>query len=329
MKTRLIFILFIICNFCLLNAEIQKFCSSGNECGMLKVQIFDEMEDPVSIKFSVYLTDFYTDSNLARYSMTTESDGTLSASLPIGKYYILFGPDDRNSNTYSFDPDPTLNPQASQVIEIRKNHITTIKKIVKPGGILKIVLLDKNNSKILLKQEFPPKSRVDCILYSSEVASLYFADQNSQDDFSDGELYVNCLFPSNYDVYFNFPNMGYGSQKYANIKVERNKITELMVVVDKKDNTGIQGQVIDSDGVPVEDAEVQVSTDSERMFILDYAETTSDANGNYRIIGLKEKEYNLSVYKNANGVALSADIIDIYIKSNSIIKKDIVLKSEQ
>lgn len=253
--------------------------------------------------------------------------GKFSVNIPEGKYCLQFFSDKTYNNEYSPDPIPSLNPEHSQMITVKKGQVTTVKKVVKQGGKLKIVLVDKNNIKINPKEFFNDKINIHAYLSSDRVSPLFSAYYGNSDRLNDGELLQRCLFPETYTLFLEFENMGYGSQWVKNIKIERDKVIEVRLLIDKADKTGIEGKITDQNGNPLEDVWVSADSHEKFKFFRNYGKTRTDGNGYYKIIGLKENKYDLSIYPIVNNERIRKKFEGIIIRKNIVSKKNIIVNN--
>ena len=93
--------------------------------------------------------------------------------------------------------------------------------------------------------------------------------------------------------------------------------------------TGIEGKIINQNKNPLHDIYILItpSKEEKEIFFSEFGNITSDSSGNYKIIGLKEKEYDLFVYGISNGVEIKKNVYGINIKKAIIIKKDIIINT--
>ncbi len=303
-----------------------------NNCGKIIGQIYDsQTQEKVNEEFFVYFLDCLeidemTGGLKVHFCFKTENNGEIFGMIPEDKYFIVFKPCSLDSN-YSFDPFPNLNPDSAQSIVVNRDKIAWIKKFAKTGGTLKISLVDSNNLRIdprvLNKQEYSIKA----FLSSSMVNRLIFAESNSSDhnELNDGEMVVRCLPPALYDLYVTFEELGYGYKKIVGINIEQNKISEVNVVFDKNDRTGIYGRILDKVNKPLSNVNVLMELiDNQIPFIRYAGNVSTDENGYYKINGLKEGIYNLKIFGEFNGTLLEKSIQDIIVINDVMLKKDIV-----
>jgi hypothetical protein len=279
-----------------------------------------EKIDPVSI--------FRTRNDYTKYAINIENGGKFSVNVPEGRYCLWFSPILNSSSKYAADPFPGFIPGENQEIIVSRAKVTTIRKFIKPGGSLKIVLVDAAGNKINPMEIFTQRFHISANLFSD---SAFFipaqAELSDRSELDDGEMIVYSLPPGAYNMNVEFDTMGYGNQEFENIIIERKKMTEVKVLVDLNSTTGVEGKITDQFNNPLKDFYVDAScTDCEKQPFLGWSGNSQvDINGRYKIVGLKEKTYNFSINGRINNVYIKKKIENIQIKNNQILKKDIVI----
>lgn len=339
MRVNLIFfsILFIgVSSFLTSQSNVDRLpdCQYEN-CGKVVGYLIDaETKERIKEDFYVSFCDCYIKDRLKIFNVEnviytiTVKNGNFSVKIPEGQYCLQFFPRDHGSK-YCFDPTPSLNPIKAQFIKVKKGQIATIRKLMKPGGSLKITLVDVNNNRINPVQLFNENINIKAKLASEKVSPAIwgFGEESDELLLNDGEIIINNLFPEKYTLNIEFENMGYGSQKTENIEIERNKTKEINIKIDINDKTGIEGKILDKNNIPLKDIYliIKPSMEKKEIFFSEFADITSNNNGNYKIIGLKEMKYDLFVYGNINGVEIKKNFYGINIKKDIIMKKDIII----
>jgi len=302
----------------------------GDHCGRVVGWIYDDVtKKQVKTEFILIFWDIHktdmseTLNGNPKNVASIVYNGKFSLNVPEGDYYLQFAPREMDNN-YSFDPIPLLNPENAQEIHVRRQQVTIVKKYIKPGGKLRIILVDKNNNKIQPAQIFN-EFKILTYLSSDRVSPHFIAGFWTEDDLNDGELFNQSLFPETYRLFIEFEGLGYGTQWIDNVKIERNQITEVRVLFNLSDNTGIEGRVVDQNGNPLKNVHVSAYSHEEFKFVTNGADIYSDENGYYKIIGLKENKYDLKIYIKINGKSIKKNIDNIGIHQNILLKKIITI----
>lgn len=310
-------------------------CDDGN-CGKLVGNIIDaETKDNVNENFYIAFTDCaikdkqkIINGEHIFYFVRSDTNGKFSAMIPEGRYCLQFWPVNPGSN-YCMDPVPALNDSYSQTVYVKRGKISTIQKLAKVGGHLKILLVDTNNNKINPIELLWKKFYINVKITSEKVSPniLRIGSQTDLLGLNDGEFIIKNLPPEFYNVNIEFENMGYGSQSSGGIEIIRNSITEVPITVDLNNQTGIEGKITDMDNNPLKGVHVTAKSanDKELLFISDFGDIYTDSEGRYRIIGLKEQKYDLFIYGKKDGVACERNRNGIEIKHGVILKMNFKL----
>jgi predicted transport protein len=308
-------------------------CSKGN-CGKVIGWIVDsETNEPVKENFFVAFCDCRIKTGFdpflddyIQFLIKSDRKGYFSFMLPEGKYCLQFWPESYGSK-YSFDPEPVYKNENLQVIKVKRSQITNVKKIAKYGGKLKIILVDTNNNPLNPLEIFHDKINTAVKLTSQKVSPTIFAmpDLSDEQELNDGETVIHRLHPDKYDVYIEFENMGYGTQKIPDVEIERKKTSEIRVTIDKNNQTGIEGWIKDVNNIPLPNIEVSVISYAKLPYIIDGGSTITDSDGYYKIINLKEQKYQLEIYGVVGDTKINKKFDNIIIRNNVLLKKDIVL----
>ncbi len=280
-----------------------------------------EKKDPVSI--------FRGNSGYVKYAIIIKNDGKFSVDIPEGRYCLWFSPMLNSGSKYAADPFPGFSPGNIQEIIVSRAKVTTIRKLIKQGGSLKIILSDAAGNKINPMDIFTQRFHISANVFSDSVFSIPAnAELSDKNELDDGEMIVYNLPPGSYKLNVEFDQMGYGNQEFQDIGIERKKMSEVKVLVDLNNTTGIEGTVKDQLNTPLKDFYVTATcTDCEKQLFFSWSACNkTDIDGRYKIIGLKEKTYNFSIIGRINDVRIEKTIENIPIRNNILLKKDIVLE---
>lgn len=303
----------------------------GDNYGKVIIQVVDvDTGEPVN---EVFRVNFYNslleagnDKSFER-SAKTDNSGYLLVKHKPGIYYLQFQPESSNSK-YEIEPSPVLSENNRQKISVEIGKVTEVLKKANYGGYLKIILVDSTGKKINPKEEFPEKLEdvgISAYLSGEGLFGFYIADSksvsgltNGIDDLNDGEVIVGRLYPGSYEISVFFGFLGIKKQEVKGIQLFRNQTTIQEVVIDANADTGIEGYVTDQNDAPLKYLEVEIQK----------ATSKTDKNGYYKIVGIKEGRYIISVH---SSLVADDDIfinksfyIDIF--KNKIIRKDFVMK---
>lgn len=305
---------------------------SNLDCGKIVGSILDaETKEKVNEPFYIAFTDCNVTDKVKiaeqkhfLYIIESAKDGDFSVYLSEGRYCLQFWPIDFESK-YCPDPTPSLNPSYFQMVEVKKGHISTMQKLAETGGYLKILLVDKNTSKINPKAIFGKRVHVHAKIESDRVtpAIIRAWEYSDKDGLNDGEAILMSMPSEMYNVNIEFSGMGYGSQMYKDIEIEKDKTNEMKVVINFNDQTGISGKITDTDDNPLSGLLVSADSvkDAEIVLFNDYGSVYTDKNGRYKIIGLKEQTYSLQVSGKINGKKISSNFGAFEIKKGIILNK--------
>jgi hypothetical protein len=322
----------------------------NNNCGRIDGKVIDpKTNNNVNIPFNIWIGRYSSETGLFIGKNTmclrkTNNEGIFSFKIDAGIYYLQFHPDMefiRNHNlqiNYAFDPDVWMDNSRAQKVEVKKGQIVNIIKKAKLGGTLKIMLVDKIGNKVNLKSIFNSDAEASFKIVSPIKSNVIFANYpgGSIKILEEGEETIQGLLPNIYNLKLVFDYIGYGAQNVDNIKIEPEKVTEVKVLIDKNDNTGIEGYLTDKNGNPLEGFEVSVWSYSGKRR---EARILTNNNGYYKIIGLEEKLYKLNVYKligndesystmeEIKANSIEKEFLGILIKMGVIFKKNILIES--
>jgi len=280
--------------------------------------------EPVTEVFYVRFYDCTNESSPERDSyLFSNGNGYFEKEVSPGVYCVEFIPKSQNSK-YSLDPYP---PKATkkQVITILKGQVTEFVKKVFLGGKVFIKLVDQNDVPINFERDFSEDADVLISVSSREWDTERLLPVLSKKDvpsLNDGEYMIYSLFPGKFNIYLRFSGVGYVNLKKEGLEIFRGQTHEVKFVINRNDNTGIEGRIIDKNGNPLSDALVWIS--GEVM-----VNVRTDSNGYYRMIGAKEGKYSLRIHKEfESGLYFFDIILDIWISRNSITRKDITVDLE-
>jgi hypothetical protein len=291
--------------------------------GMLKGWIVDpETGKPVNEVFVVDLLKCSEEDPRILIERTrTDNRGYLSIKIRPYTYCLRFFPDSRTSK-YSFEPYPFINADYYIPAVIEKGKITEFRKKATIAGRLKIRLLDTKGRVINPKLEFEKNSRISIRIESQNLELPKEAGNLSNDDISDGEMIVHTLYPDTYTITVVFFGLGFPSIEIENIVIKATETTEVDIIVDPADITGIEGKIVDKNGLIIKHAEVFLTP---TFPVSGEFNTYTDRNGFYRLTGLPEGifEINVSISKVGKVTIFRPGAVEI--KKNMLIRKDITL----
>ena len=295
--------------------------------GKVVIQVFDKSTgEKVNEIFKVNFFNSLEAGNSSSFERfaKTNNKGYLVIKLKPGIYYLQFLPESCQSK-YELEPSPVVSEKNRQMIKVESGKITEVLKKANYGGKLKIILVDPTGRKINPKEEFYEDIAISTFLGSDGNFGLFLNDVMSvreltgkKDDLNDGEVVIGRLYPGKYDISISFGFLGIRKQEIKYIQVFRNQTTVKEIVLDVNASTGIEGYVMDHNGVPLKDLRVEIQD----------AKGRTDKNGYYKIVGIDEGRHIISVYS-----SLVADD-DIFINKsyyteivkNIIIRKDFVIE---
>ena len=315
--------------FTLINSDFL-FCMQEEEWdkdnyGKVIGWIFDpETNKRVNEKFAIAF--FYVFSEDPKrpecFITSTDSRGYFTINLKPGKYYIQITPNSDDSK-FCYEPIPYRIAEGSPTFNVKKGQITEIIKKATVGGNLKVTLVDPNGQKINVQEIFKDKN-FSITVYNEKSGEGFSIDRADKTSGDDAESTFYNFFPGKHSVEFSGGTVGCGNKKVHNILIEKNKTTYYDFVIDIF--TGIEGIVKNELSVPISSVWVGIrSIDNPDLIAMVF----SDANGNFKIIGLTEGWFNLGAIIEINGKTYVTEDIKVYIKTNEIQKKDIVLKTNQ
>lgn len=297
--------IFIVINsnflFCLQEEEWGK-----DDYGKIIGQIVDaETGEPVKEKFFI---GCYPNSSvsfllsLPEFSTYSDENGFFSFSEKVktGLYILHCYPNSKDSG-YSIDPDPINFKETFQEIKVERGKITQVFKKVYLAGKMKIIIVNSDGSKINPKDYFSYINigvDIHRVLPNGDVnKSILLTSGSYLGNLDEGEYTQTHLFPGIYNIEVDFNGMGYGNKRVENIVIDKNMTTDVGVVLDMNDQTGVFGKVVDQNGNPISDLEVSVSElDQSKKFKI-YADVDTDSNGIYKIFGLEEGIYEIIFFR--------------------------------
>jgi hypothetical protein len=322
----LIILVFVTISTNLLDGVPQEEWDADN-FGKVVIQIFDkDTGEKVNEIFTVYFfksLDPWISKSLETYAKTNNK-GYLVIKLKPGIYYLQFIPESCQSK-YELEPSPNVAEENRQMITVESGKITEVLKKANYGGKLKVILVDPTGRKINPKEEFFEDIALSAFLDSENLSSLFMDYRVSiskltgiKRDLSDGEAVVGRLYPGNYDMSIDFGSLGIRKQNFKGVVIFRNQTTVKEIVIDVNASTGIEGYVIDHNGVPLKDLEVEIQD----------ATSVTDKNGYYRVVGIDEGRHLISI---SHSMVTDDDLFinkSLYIEiiKNVIIRKDFVIE---
>ena len=144
-----------------------------------------------------------------------------------------------------------------------------------------------------------------------------------KEEIDEGEIIIKNLTPATYSIYCYFPGTGYGYTKKELVSIDRKNITEYLMIIDPYDNTGIHGIVKDMSGSIIKNAEIAIYKDVENYGLKGSADTISNENGYYKIIGIDEGIYILRIETEEFNEFY---IYNVKISKNKLLSKDIIVE---
>ena len=298
-------------------------CIDSDECGKVVGRIIDnDTNELVNEIFMVTIIPF-KDGKIQpkEYYAKQTVNGYFSISVKPGRYIIAFSSISKDSKYPTFF-NPNHPPEEKQIVTIEKGKITDVTKVVSEGGGLRVMLVDSDGLKINLLEYFE-NVKVQLSLKNDTIG--YFSTitmDNGQ--IETGEIIINKMIPGTYSIKVYFPESGYAAIEEEFVIIERKKTAEHKVVITLDKDTGIHGFVKDKDGIPIKYAEVVIFKDIENYGVVGFADTISNENGYYKMIGIKDGIYSLRV----EGEIDEVYIHNITIEKNKLISMDIILKSK-
>ena len=320
-----IFVVGIICTN-LLDGVPQEEWDADN-FGKVIGQIVDpETGSPVN---EIFIIDFLNcneidDSRNLIMRTKTNEKGFLSVEMKPFIYCLRFYPNSKNSK-YSFEPHPYYNHKYVFMVTVEKGKITEFRKVATIGGALKIKLVNTEGGVINPQLEFEKFERISIFLKSPNMVIPVEASGLTEDDMKDGEMVVHTLYPDIYSLGVEFQGIGYTNIKKENIQVEKNKTTEVEIVINPNDITGIEGKVLDKNGIILKGGRVYLISQS--IEIRGSFKNTTDQNGNYHLTGMPEGLYKIMLavdLPSGKGFMWPQEIVEI--KKDVLLKKDIIMK---
>jgi hypothetical protein len=330
-----------------LNGWCQGSDSKDDNFGKIIGRIFDEETNiPVSEIFKVLIVDCSDISN----PKSTNIKLIKSSSRGIfvfnrvrpGIYCVEIFPL-AGKTIYCYEPTPNLSSEFQHIVKIIPGQITRMNCKARRGGNLKVILVDKNGNAISPRSIMPPSPysdfpneelrrlhiQIDSLDYPKEKVNNFVEYNTISDDYlDDGEITLSGLFPGRYKFDVDLRYLGYGwPLSFTNIEITKDQTTELKVLIDFTENSGLEGIVTDQNSVPIKGALVMVSMlNTENDF---FGSIRTNQNGYYRIVGLKEGLYRLQVSWPWNTEIVKINHVpsqNIRVEKNTIKNKNIVLK---
>ena len=327
MRRRILWVLMILA-VAIFNTNILQAASqtgiNQDDYGILKLQLIDEdTEEPVDGVFYVRFYDCSKEISpkYLGYSKTNEN-GFLRKKFEPGLYYLEMS-SDTICTKYTYVSLSKKDAACNEAIRIFPGKITEVIKKVKRGGKLKIRLVDQNGLSVNPKEDFNKNAGISIILFNSsvDITTKKIRSNEEISDLNDGEYLLCGLYPEIVDILIEFKYMGYGRIRKNNIEIKKNQVTDVIVIIDKNNQTGIEGKVTDTHGNPIKDVCLGVTgpiTVTKGIY--------TNSNGYYKIIGLTEGKYELEITKDiADGIYFYDLLFDIVVKDNSLTRKDLVI----
>jgi hypothetical protein len=322
----LIILVFVTISTNLLDGVPQEEWDADN-FGRIIGQILDtDTGEPVSEVFKIDIFNCSDEqSPIFLFSVKSDEKGYFTKEIMPGIYCIWFSPTLENSK-YGYENPIVCNTENKNIINVEAGKISKFFKKARPGGKLKLILVDENGIKFVPNSIYSPSDmkKISVDIENSEcLDGIVSYNTTRKDRLDDGEMQLNCLPPGEYNLKIYLSSVGYPPIFLENVKIERGITTEKSVLVDLNDMTGIEGTVRDQYGNPIENADIDVVKEGKTEY---FASKRTDSNGYYKIIGLISGIYEL---------ILDIDLSDteyiikryqnIHIFKNKISRKDIVI----
>ena len=290
-------------------------------------QILDaETGEPVKEVFSVYIYESNNDTfpnNLYRYWDETDDRGKFQLDMLPFTFYLQFNPKSPTSKYCLTQYPYYLMEKDRDVIKVETGKITYFIKKIPLGGMIKIILADKNNVRFNPQEKFQQKFNIRTNVVGKDI---YEGTVGGKDNLDDGVQTVYKLCAGIYRVEIKFEGLGFSNFKRPDIMVEEGKTTEVIVNLDLTDITGMEGYVTDAAGVPVEDSTVGFGVLEDTDDTIGYHAFTNK-DGYYKLTGMPACKYYLTYYYNTTKRRLiSHDYGYVEIKKNILNRLDLQFK---
>ena len=267
-------------------------------------QIVDaETGEMVNEKFLITLYK-WSEPGTDEFRVITDQNGRFSFEWKPGLYYLHCVPQNIASG-YALDPAPGIRPDFFNEIKIEKGKILKVIKKIHKAGTIKVTFVAPNGSQLNLSKLFPDGSIYDTLEYDIPVESgqplVFFV--NSAKDPNTGIRWQKGLNPGRFRLEIDFRGMGIGSRYIKDIEVVGQETTEVKVVIDLDDKTGVKGRVVDQNNLPAKYIIVEIFKMEKKEGHRIIASASVDSNGYYKISGLDEGFYKIYFrYKNPNDI---------------------------
>ncbi len=242
------------------------------------------------------------------YVINTDKTGLFQYILKPGHYCLRFIPKSRTSK-YCYDSLSSINAKR-QVVTISTGKVTEFIKKIYSGGQLLIKVVDPAGNLIDVAHDIGNHARVS-IEISDRVEKEYlhepFFSKKNKSDLNVGEYLIYRIRPGRVNVNFEIKNSGYGELEKKDVEIKGRDVREVIFTVDLNDRTGVEGRVVDKNGVPIVNIMMWVSGPTN-------ATVFTDSSGHFKFIGLQEGLYELNT-------------LDDYYEDIKIIKNVLLLKN--
>lgn len=264
----------------------------------------------------------YINSRQGKIKIRTDENGCWRGFVDPGVYYLWFLPDS-NSSKFEMETSPFISNEHVLQIAVEKGKITKVIKKMERSGEIKVILTDPTGNKIIPREYMNAKVNVDGRLIN-ELLGLIEGEVGmnkvrKSGKLNEGEILLGKLQPGKYSLELSFYNGGYGDIRVENIEVTREIVTEVKVVIDMNDSTGVEGYVKDVSGAPISDYDVKLKYEES---LKGNFKTTAD--GYYRIVGLKPDKYQIEVSYTEDYWSHHTNPEDVEIKAGVMLRKDFV-----
>ncbi len=324
MKKKLVFLFFIVIAVSMADVTLLGMPQGGvgdDDWGKLIGRVVDPYSGRnANEKFEIQLLtlDELKDGHHHYRGYTTDEYGTLSVKLPSGIYYLVFRPKELDTR-YSFEPLPRRNEKYVFKVKIEPGKITEFVKTATVGGSIKIKLKDPDGRLVEPEKAFDGNVKISVSLDSPDIDLPIYASMRTKDNLDDGEMLVSGIFPGIYSVKVSYSGIAYPTFRKNNVEIRKSETTEVEVVIDPFDSTGLEGKVLNQYGEIIKKAVVKLFP----VFpVYEKFEGYSDSGGRFRLTGLPAGKYEIGVRVKSTIYYLKEEV---EIKKNVLLKKDITV----
>ncbi len=292
--------------------------------GKIIVQILNpESGNAIDEVFNIGFYD-YQSKNLKRpmiHTAQTDEHGFFSGEIVEGKYYVWAGP--ASKKTYTWEPYSFYTNQGPGCnINVVKGKITKVFKKAFYGGNLKIILLEPSGQKLDVENVLG-NQKFDVSIEHLESNTELFETSKMNPSTDKREFLFKNVSSGHYSIKFSSSSNVVGD-KVKGIIVEAKKTTEYNYIIHT--NTGVEGIVKNENGLPVEDVHIVIRG---KQGLNIYASTFSNGDGYYKIIGLKEGNYEMHYSIDVLNTFYSGDINHFEVVSGKMTTQNITFRKTE